>query len=519
MSTNTDLPDHVAERLPGNFTGRERYWRAAEEWFGITLSPEQREILEHVADNQYTHLEGGNGFGKTFAIVALALAFHKRHYPSSVVVTSGTYGKLKRTFCADAEALHQSSPLFGEWKWSPNPHIDIDGEPTWQFEVHSPGDPGELEGVHNDHVLVIVDEADKDDVTHKTLDSMDSLISDSNDRMVIISNPPEDETNVVANLDEIGIPARKLQYSTFDSHNVQVERGAREGDVVPGLTGLEKLKTKWEALNGLAWPGYDEARAMSTRTSPQFREDLDSRWYRRFAGIMPPAGAAENRPFDLDLVNAAYVDADDLDTSKPRRGTGIDVARSGDRTVQIDERGGVLVVAYSQPGTDHTVQFNAMWGLLDEEPDAPIAVDAIGEGSGKADDTNARYPEVDLFKNGAEAAQADEYKDRWTEGLCELGDWMERGGQFSDTRLRKELQIAARTLTLEERYYSSREDQVYVADPKSKVEERLGHSPDHLDAAIEAVLMAEDLIPDDDDNQGTAGAFGTPATGRSNRWR
>ncbi|AUV81268.1 hypothetical protein C2R22_05985 [Salinigranum rubrum] len=498
-------PSKIQERLPANYTGPERYWQAAEDWFEITLSPEQREILEHVTTHQYTHMEGGNGFGKTFAIVALALAFHKRHYPSSVVVTSGTYGKLKRTFCADAENLHRISPLFGEWKWSPNPHIDIAGEPTWQFEVHSPKDPGELEGVHNDHVLVIVDEADKEDVTAETLDSMDSLISDQNDRMVIVSNPPEDETNVVADLDQIGIPATKLQFSTFDSHNVQVERGARDGDPVPGLTGLHKLKKKWEALNGQAWPGYDEALAMSTRTSEQFREDLDSRWYRRFAGIMPPAGAAKNRPIDLDLVNEAYApDIDQLQVrhTHPRRGTGVDVARSADRTVQIDERRGFLDVIYSQPGTDHTVQFESIWDNLDEHPEAPIDIDAVGEGSGKADDTVARYPDVERFKAGENAAQLDEYKDRWTEGLCELGKWLERGGQFTDTRLREEFQIAARTLTLEERYYKSRDEQVYLADPKSKVEDRLGHSPDHLDAAIMAVLAAEDIRPKDDTQDG-----------------
>ncbi|MXV62065.1 hypothetical protein GS429_08325 [Natronorubrum sp. JWXQ-INN-674] len=507
MSATT--PDYVRDHLPENYTGREKYWQAAEDWFGITLSPEQREILEHVAENQYTHLEGGNGFGKTFGIVALALTFNRRHYPSSVVVTSGTYGKLKRTFCADAEELHKSSPFNEQtpywpaatWKWSPNPHIDVDGEPTWQFEVISPEDPGELEGVHNDHVLVIVDEADKKDVDLDTLDSMDSLISDDNDRMVVISNPPEDETNAVANMGEVGIEPEKLTYSTFDSHNVQVELDRRGGEWIPGLTGLKKLKKKWEALNGESWPGYEDARAMSTRGTEAFRKDLASRWYRRFAGIMPPAGAAKNRPFDLDLVKAGYVEREQDLEAGTRRGTGIDVARSGDRTVQIDEREYVLEVAYSEPGTDHRVQFNRMWELLDAEPTAPIAIDAVGEGSGKADDTAARYPEVDRFKSGAKAAQPQEYKDRWTEGLCELGNWLERGGEFSDTRLRKELKIAAREITLEERYIKNREDQVYVADSKSEIKDRLGHSPDHLDAAIQAVLMAKGLIPDEEDDK------------------
>jgi hypothetical protein len=505
---STQLPDGVESRLPEHYTGPEKYWEAAEDWFDVTLSPEQRTILEHVATHQYTHLEGGNGFGKTFAIVALALAFHKRHYPSSVVVTSGTYGKLKRTFCADAEDLHASSPLFGEWKWSPNPHIDIKDEPTWQFEVISPGDPGELEGVHNDHVLIIVDEADKKDVDLDTLDSMDSLISDRNDRMVIISNPPEDETNAVANMGEIGLEPEKLSFSTFDSHNVQVERGARDGERIPGLTGLHKLRKKWEAHNGESWPGYDEARSMSLPGHDQFREGLNVLWYRRFAGIMPPAGASKNRPIEMDVVDAGYVeDAADLDTSADRRGTGIDVARSGDRTVQIDELEGVLTVEYSEPGTDHTVQFNEIWENLERSPDAQISGDAVGEGSGKLDDTVKRFPNVDRFKAGEVAAQADEYKDRWTEGLCELGKWLKRGGRYADTRLRKELKIAARELTLEERYIKSRDEQVYVADAKDAVTDRLGHSPDHLDAAIMAICAAKGLIPEEDSGPSGSGTW------------
>jgi hypothetical protein len=505
----------VETRLPENYTGDSKYWEAAQDWYGVELSPEQREICEHVARHQYTHLEGGNGFGKTFGIVALSLGYHRRHYPSSVVVTSGTYGKLKRTFCADAEGLHNNSPFNedtkwwpqGTWKWSPNPHIDVAGEPTWQFEVVSPEDPGELEGVHNDYTLVIVDEADKKDVDLETLDSMDSLISNRNDRMVVISNPPEDETNAVANMGEVGLEPSKIQFSTFDSHNVQVERGAREGNRIPGLTGLHKLKKKWEAHNGEAWPGYEEARAMSTRGTNTFRSDLNTLWYRRFAGIMPPAGATKNRPIDPDLVDVGFVDANELDAAGRRAGTGIDVARSGDRTVQIDERRGTLAVEYSEPGTDHTVQFNQVWSNLEGDPDSTISIDAVGEGSGKADDTAKRFPDVDRFKAGATAAQSDEYKDRWTEGLCELGKWLERGGEFADTRLRKELKIAARVLTLEERYLKSRDEQVYVADPKDDVKNRLGHSPDHLDAAVMAICAAKGLIPEEDDGPSGSGTW------------
>lgn len=480
--------------LPENYTSTGRYWKAAQDWFDVVLTEEQRQICEAIKLNQYVHVEGANGFGKTFGTVALALAFWARHHPCSVVVTSGTYGKLKRTFCADAEKLHQKFGLFGEWKWSPNPHIDVEGSPDWQFEIISPEDPGELEGVHNEHTLVIVDEADKKDVGLGTMDSLDSLISDDNDKMLVLSNPPEDETNSIERMSEIGIEPVKMNFSTFQSHNVLVEMGEREGEQIPGLATLNRLKTKWESYNGIEWPGFEEARDMSDPSSPRFRDDLSSIWYRRFAGIKPPAGASVNKPFTLHDVDEAY---DPDATTGECRGSGIDVARSNDRTVMVQELGGHLGVAYSQPGTDHTVQFERIWDRLDASGQNEwISIDAVGEGSGKADDTANRYDEVHRFKSGQNAVQEDEYKDRWTEGLCELGKWMKRGGTFGDSKLQLELQTAARVLELDEKFYQSRKDQVYVASKKDKVKAKLGHSPDYLDAAIQAVLAAEDIMPD-----------------------
>lgn len=490
MSSSAIPPD----KMPATYTGTKRYWQAFEDWFGVTMTQEQRHICEAVALNQHVHVEGANGFGKTFGTVGLSLAFWARHYPSSVVVTSGTYGKLKRTFCADAEKLHKNSRLpFGEWKWSPNPHIDVEDSPDWQYEIVSPDDPGELEGVHNDHTLVIVDEADKKDVGLETFDSLDSLISDDNDRMLILSNPANDETNSVERLSEVGINPVKMNFSTFQSHNVLVEKGLRDGEHIPGLATLDRLKTKWRSYNGIEWPGFDDAKAMSDPASPQFRDDLSSIWYRRFAGIKPPAGASENKPFTLDDVQRAF---NEDAVGSTYRGSGIDVARSSDRTVMVHERSGFLDVAYSKPGTNHTTQFNAIWRQLDDiQTGEVISIDAVGEGSGKADDTAEKFSNVHRFKAGENAAQDTTYKDRWTEGLCELGKWMKRGGEFSNTTLQLELQTAARTITLTERYYSSRDDQVYVADSKDNIKAALGHSPDHLDAAIQAVLAAEDIMP------------------------
>lgn len=519
--SSRDVPPEIAERAPSNYTGAERYWRAFEDWYEVRLSPEQRRICEHVAENQYTHLEGGNGFGKTFAIVALSLAFHRRHYPSSVVVTSGTYGKLKRTFCADAENLHGNSPFVedsaywprGEWKWSPNPHIDVEGEPTWQFEVHSPEDPGELEGVHNDYTLVIVDEADKKDVDLDMLDSMDSIIGDRNDRMVVISNPPDDETNAVANMGEIGVDAEKLQLSTFDSHNVQVELDRRDGERVPGLTGLHKLRKKWEALNGEPWPGYEAARAMSTPGSEEWRTDLDERWYRRFAGVMPPASASKHRPFYTDDVR----DMLEVDAPEPPGSpiaVGIDMARKGGDSTVTWTLYPETCRYETWTHTDHGENERKIKEILDGYPSphtTPIAIDATGEGSGVADRLRDAYGAI-RFKASEKAVDDEDWDNKWTEAMHHLGQHVPQlaMGDVAEREVRDELFTAARVVEYELRDLKSGD--VLRASPKAEIKAELGRSPDHLDAFAQACWAAG--VDHDDTRHVTRKRSGTDKRGR-----
>jgi len=513
--------------------GEDQYVNFAEDIHGLELADTQERVARAVTQHRRVLVMSGNGVGKSFIAALIKHGFVETNLDSTAIGTSGSYSQFEDAVWRTLKTLHKEAKrrfgLPGECYDGGQPSLEIDDD--WFAKIVSPRDPGDLEGRHAADVFVLIEEADKAYITAEHFDSAGSSVTDGNDRMLAVCNPPRDETNVVADILESD-RWHVIQFSSFESHNVLVDAGELDADPIPGLVDLPTIAEDWEDWNGEPWPGapehwrgegeyprvanlndrveagdtereavvetlrpgFDEAREAHLR-----RDDLNERWYRRRAGVIPPSAADENRPIELEDVEAAYVDPHRFTPTGPRCGTGIDVARSSDRTVQIDERDGQLEVVYSEPGTDHSIQFETIWDNLDEEPEAPISIDAIGEGSGKADDTAARYPNVDRFKSGAEAVQDEDYKNRWTEGVCELGNWLAAGGTFSDTRLRRELQIAARVLTLEERYYSNREDEVFVSDPKSKVEDRLGHSPDHLDAAMQAVLAAQDVVPDDDD--------------------
>lgn len=467
----------------------------ARDFVGYDLTPEQREIVEAVSENRYVLVMGANGFGKTFCLVLLATAFFYTRHPSSVMVTSGTYPKLKRTFCDDMDhvlsRVSERGGLPGEWKWSPTPHVDVPGEPRWQLEVASPDDPKELEGVHNKYTLGVIEEADKDDVTESTVDSMESLVSDERDRMVVVANPPEDEGDVVTDLVE-GDKYEVLRFSSFDSHNVRVELGERDGERKPGLAGLRKIKDDWEDYNDEPWPGIDEARRVSDPEHPDFRDDLSSRWYRRRAGIIPPAGSGVRRPFHRPDATGA-VDLELVPDGEPLA-AGLDVARQGGDWCVLTLLFGSGYDLTAWRDEDHNENERRASSILDANGDPVVAVDAVGEGSALADSLG-RAHDVIRFKAGTRphGAREEDHYDQWTSGVVALGKMLQSGAAVSppagDRLTAKELRAAARVIELEDR--ERRSGDVVRATPKGEVKDSLGDSPDRLDSMAMASYAAE----------------------------
>lgn len=478
-------PSHYAERADrGDETWLED---AIEAYLGIEVTEAQRRICRSVASNRRTLVITANGLGKSYILAAIAVIWLVVRYPAVSFATSGTEKKMRRTFCKPVENLHDNAvvPLPGTYKSRPE-RIEIDGEPEHFFEAASPKDADELEGVHTAYTLAIIEEADKPAVDEEVLDSMRSLVTDEQDRMVAIANPPKDEANSIVPLMESS-KWDVIEFSSFQSHNVQVELGEVDGEKIDGLATLTKIQDDWEEYNDEAWPGVDAARKSHER------DDLDERWYRRRLGVMPPDTASAHRPFTVSNVEAAW--ERDVDAPREPAGVGIDVARTGgDQTVLAGVHGDQLRIHHAERGANHRDQEEALRGVLDGWPEVEAAVDAVGEGSGLADALQEAYPNVARFNAGATPADETEFYDNWTAGLHALGEWLEAGGSIQDPRLREELLVAARVVEFDEKFYASRGRdgaEVLKASSKSDVKDRLDRSPDYLDAAYMAVLAAD----------------------------
>lgn len=472
---------------PSRYTeGRDRYINFAEDVLNLHLAETQKRILRALTEHERILVVSGNGVGKSYTVAVAMLAYLATNIDATVMGTSGSYSQFTDAAWRPMKRLHKEAKqrvgLPGTARDGGQPELRIDDE--WFAKIVSPRDPGDLEGRHAEHMLVVIEESDKAYITPEHFDSAGSSITDGNDRMLAVANPPEDEANVVYEKMQ-SERWHTIQFSSFDSHNVQVDTGDVDGPKIPGLIDVETIRADWEAWNSEPWPGLDQA-----RTAHERRDDLDARWYRRRAGIIPPTGAQAHRPFTRADVEAAWERTPETDTLVPQA-SAVDVARSGgDHTVLAGVYGDALRIEATMQGTDHVEQADRITASVEEHPDHPLAIDAVGEGSGLADMLRQRFPDVIRFNAGGTPTAETEFYDCWAEGLHLLGQWLKDGGSIDDRRLREELLVAARTLQYEERHMASRGhsgSEILKLTPKSDLKERLGRSPDRLDAAYMAV--------------------------------
>lgn len=491
MSQAQTPPAEIDPADYSNTDDERRYVRFAEEVLDLTITEPQERVLIALANHERVFVQSGNGVGKSFIAGVANLSFLFGNPDSTNMATSGTYSVLSDVLWKPMRRLFKQAQreygLPGRPLENP-PRLDIDDE--WYFKAVSPTYPDNLEGRHAGTMLVTIEEVDKPDITPEHFDSAGSMLTDDTDRFLAIANPPRDETNVAYQKAESD-RWHTIQFSSFESHNVQVDAGELDAEKIPGLVDLDTIKEDWEVWNNEPWPGYEEA-----KHAHEHRTDLDERWYRRRAGVMPPAGASVHRPFYPSDVGMA-VDAVPRtpDPHETPRGVGIDVARKGgDHTVvcRLFADHARFEVWGKQ---DHNENEQLIREILDGSQNTPpTAIDAVGEGSGLADRLQQAYPSVYRFKNGQKPDTddgEDEYYNKWSEGLAALG---ERIGslaidQSGETTIREELFTAARVVEFEEN--RRRSGDVLQASPKSDVADRLGHSPDSLDAFVMAAWVAD----------------------------
>lgn len=493
----------------------------------LTVPENQAELVRLVADPDVNRIvvESGNALGKTIAATMAGGWHFCLHWNSLTMLTSGNYDILRDTSWRFMKTLHKAVQRNAAWpgkRTERPPQIEVPDHEQWFLRYLSPRYARNLEGRHARRALVVIEEADKPDITHEHIDSAESTASDAGDTVLVLANPPEDKSNCVYDLLESDAWTN-LNWDWTESRNVKLDLGdldSAEHDRIPGIVDLDRVKEDWENWNRRPWPGAEEAMVAHPDLGGDKYQNLDPRWYRRRMGRMAPTGSSTLRPFyerdvqravdrwepwmaeeqtrladDPGALVADDYGPDDADvTEHLRAGVGADMARDGkDRMVVVDRRvDGILnVFANLQPG-DHNVSDT----VLDVAANAGAIdgwfwIDALGEGSGSADRAARKFGPCARFQASDKAHEETEYYDRRTEAMVHLGNMLKNDELVVPPNgdLERELRQAARTLRLEKRSRGS--DTVLNLKGKDDLKSsgRLGRSPDILDATALACYV------------------------------
>jgi len=514
------LADVLGQYAPG--TGTDRYVRFIDEVLDYPVTDTLEAMAISLEQNEQTLAVGANGPGKSYAAALLAVTVLYTNADVVVPVTAGNGDTLKNSIWKPIKSIWKSTGLPGDYKDNDRSlHTEFDSE--WFLECHSPRHPDDLEGDHNNNVVYLIEEADKPGVTAEHIDSARSTLGDD-DHILVIANPPTDETNVVADLMQ-NPEWHRLQFPTWESRNARVDRGICDKDKIGGIAGLSKMQSDWAEYHDSAWPGIERVIEVSSpyltpsgepttkeweaaretqpnvvvgreglydaniraKENPEFRSDLHIKWYKRRAGVMPPDSAEKWRPWSIADVEAAY-NRDVGYVRETPECLGVDVADETDKTVAVGLHDHKAVIEYTSQ-RKLPEQRTELLEKIREWPEMDGRVDAVGSGRDIAQTLAERFAGFSEFGNG-EVAVDDDYRHKWDHGLQLIGEWLRSGGSFDDANLYEQLKVAARIIQFQRNHLKSR-GKVIEATSKDTLKKELGYSPDELDALLMSLYARE----------------------------
>ena len=363
----------------------------------------QVEIMESVRDNPRTAVRSCHGIGKSFTAGQVILWFVNSFAPSIVLSTAPTWRQVEKLVWKEVRASHARArragrPLGGNLLPA-SPELQIVRD-QWYAAGLSTNDPDRFQGYHEEHILVIVDEAAG--VPEDIFEAIEGVLTSEHSRLLLLGNP----TSVGGTFHKAfrGTGYRSIHIGAFDTPNFTAF----------GITDQEFRDNTWEA------------RITGPLPNPKL---ITPAWaYDKFLKWGPDSPAYQARVLgnfaetgDDTLIPLAWVEAAqarwlDEEPCEPIE-IGCDVARFGQDSTVIATRRGRRVdplLAYSHKDTMETA--GLVMAAQRETGASTVKVDEIGIGAGVVD----RLRELKCPAVGVNVASAPLEPERYTNLRTEL---------------------------------------------------------------------------------------------------
>ena len=450
--------------------------RWAKERAGVELWSKQQHIIESVRDHPQTAVHSCHAIGKSF-VAATTVAWWLDVHPvgeAFVVTTAPTDKQVKAVLWREINRLHTRAGLAGrtnlsEW-YIGKELVAFGRKPADQ-------DPTAFQGIHARYVLLVLDEACG--IPKELWDAGSSIVSNEHSRTLAIGNPDDPFGEFAANC------------RPGNGWNI-IHVGYRH---TPNFTGEPVAEIVRDSLIAPRW--VEERAKKWGRGSAIFTSKCEGNFpLEGTSGTIPYAWVTACRTLDLPESPGEVVEA------------GIDVGAGGDRTVIRERRGlragreSVFVDADPMRTVGRLIEKINEWGVT------RVKVDNIGIGWA----LTGRLRELSSAHNSAGALSGDtshsaevvgvNFGERPTEG---------REKQYLNKRAEVYWTVGRERSRLRQWDLGEVDDDVVAEltvstyeivdsfgkikiEPKDKIIERLGESPDRAEALLLAFYDPHSVV-------------------------
>ena len=172
----------------------------AKEVLSFKPDPWQADVMMDLANNRMVSVRSGHGVGKSCVESTVLLWFLSCFKFPKIIATAPTRQQLNDILWSEVEKWRAKSPLLKEILTWTKTYIYMNGyEKRWFAVAKTASAPENMQGFHEDNMLIIVDEASgvEDDIMEALL----ATLSGANNKLLMCANPT------------------KLTGAFYDSHN------------------------------------------------------------------------------------------------------------------------------------------------------------------------------------------------------------------------------------------------------------------------------------------------------------
>lgn len=155
----------------------------------ISLSNDQRKILNALAKNTMVAVRSGRGIGKTATLAMIVVWFMFTRPNARVICTGPKFEQLKNTLWAEVSKWLNGSLIKEYMKWTTERLYHVSNPAGWYSLIATAKDKENISGYHEEHMLFIIDEGSgvNDEIFETILNSM----TGDDNRIITTGNPTQ----------------------------------------------------------------------------------------------------------------------------------------------------------------------------------------------------------------------------------------------------------------------------------------------------------------------------------------